>query len=291
MRVGIGLPAAVPGADMTMLGRWSAEAERAGFSSVGVIDRLIYQNLDPLVALAAAAACTSRVELMTTVVNVCWRGNAVLLAKQVSSVDQLSAGRLTAGLGMGGWPADYAASGVPMTGRGALLETMLASMDQTWQAADRQPRILVGGTAPASFARAARGMSQGWVAPLFGLPLLKEGAAAVGRAWAEAGRGGRPRIVTGRYFSLGPGAQDVADRYIHHYYGPDYFDLARADTLTDAGQINEELLRLSAAGCSDVLLFPCAGGLDQVGLLAEAIHTARPASDTPSTHELIKEGP
>jgi hypothetical protein len=31
---------------------------------------------------------------------------------------------------------------------------------------------------------------------------------------------------------------------------------------------------VSAAGCSDVLLFPCAVGLDQVGLLAEAIHTA-----------------
>jgi hypothetical protein len=40
-----------------------------------------------------------------------------------------------------------------------------------------------------------------------------------------------------------------------------------------------------------VLLFPCAVGLDQVGLLAEAIHTAGQASDTPSTHELIKKGP
>jgi hypothetical protein len=33
---------------MTTPGRWSAQAERAGFSSVGVIDRLIYENLDPL---------------------------------------------------------------------------------------------------------------------------------------------------------------------------------------------------------------------------------------------------
>ena len=60
-------------------------------------------------------------------------------------------------------------------------------------------------------------------------------------------------------------------------YGPDYFDLARADTLTDNGQIHAELLRLSA-GCSDVLLFPCASGLDQVALLAEAVHTAGPTS-------------
>lgn len=274
MRVGIGLPAAVPEADMTMLGRWSAQAEQAGFSSLGVIDRLVYGNLDPLVALAAAAACTSQVELVTTVVNVCWRENALLLAKQVSSVDRISAGRLTLGLGMGGWPADYTASGVPMTGRGAQLETMLATMEQAWQAAARRPRILLGGTAAPSFARAARDASQGWVAPLFGLPVLEEGAAAVGRAWAEAGRPGRPRIVTGRYFSLGRGADDVADRYIRHYYGQEYFDLARADTLTGTGQIHAELARLSAAGCSDVLLFPCAGGLDQVSLLAEAVHAA-----------------
>ncbi len=40
MRAGIGLPTAVPEADMTMLGLWAAEAERAGFSSVGVIDPL-----------------------------------------------------------------------------------------------------------------------------------------------------------------------------------------------------------------------------------------------------------
>lgn len=45
------------------------------------------------------------------------------------------------------------------------------------------------------------------------------------------------------------------------------------------------------AVCSDVLLFPCAVGPHQVGLLAEAIHTAGEASDTPSTHELIKKGP
>src|SRR5262249_47293943 len=134
MRVGIGLPAAVPDADMTVLGRWAAEAECAGFASVGVIDRLVYDNLDPLVALTAAAASTSSVELVSTVVNVCWRGNAVLLAKQLSSVDRLSAQRLVAGLGMGGWPADYAASGVPMAGRGALLDATLTTMEQTWQA-------------------------------------------------------------------------------------------------------------------------------------------------------------
>jgi alkanesulfonate monooxygenase SsuD/methylene tetrahydromethanopterin reductase-like flavin-dependent oxidoreductase (luciferase family) len=128
---------------MRSLGTWAREAERAGFDSVGVIDRLVYDNLDPLTALAAAAVSTSRVELMTTIANVCWRDNAVLLAKQLSSVRRLSGGRLTAGLGMGGSPADYEASGVPLTGRGARFETDLSA---TRAAADRdgQPRIATG---------------------------------------------------------------------------------------------------------------------------------------------------
>ena len=47
----------------------------------------------------AAAARSERVELLTLVLNVCWREDAVLLAKQMASVDRLSGGRLTAGLG------------------------------------------------------------------------------------------------------------------------------------------------------------------------------------------------
>jgi alkanesulfonate monooxygenase SsuD/methylene tetrahydromethanopterin reductase-like flavin-dependent oxidoreductase (luciferase family) len=271
MRVGIGLPAAVPETDMTLVGRWAAEAERAGFKSVGVIDRLIYDNLDPLTALAAAAAQTSRIELTTTVVNVCWRGNAVLLAKQLSSVDRLSGGRLTAGLGMGGWPADYEASGVPLAGRGALFDDSLAAMNHTWEATGSRPTILLGGTVPASYARAAMHMSAGWVAPLFDLGMLKDGGAAVGRAWAEAGREGKPRIMTGRYFSLGADADETADEYIQHYYGADFFDPARAETLTTIERIHAVLRRLAEAGCDDVVLFPCSGDLEQLSLLAQAV--------------------
>jgi alkanesulfonate monooxygenase SsuD/methylene tetrahydromethanopterin reductase-like flavin-dependent oxidoreductase (luciferase family) len=175
------------------------------------------------------------------------------------------------GLGMGAWPADYEASGVPLAGRGALLDTSLAAMDRAWHGSRDRPRILLGGTVRASFARAAMEMSEGWVAPLFDLALLRDGRAAVGRAWADAGREGRPRIMTGRYFSLGPGADETADEYIRHYYGADFFDPARADTLTDAEQIQAELRRLSEAGCADVLLYPCSGDLEQVALLARAL--------------------
>jgi alkanesulfonate monooxygenase SsuD/methylene tetrahydromethanopterin reductase-like flavin-dependent oxidoreductase (luciferase family) len=85
MRIGIGLPAAIPGAPGGAVGEWAAAAEASGFESVGVIDRLVYDNLDPLVAQAVAAARTERVELLTTVLNVPWRRNAVVLAKPRST--------------------------------------------------------------------------------------------------------------------------------------------------------------------------------------------------------------
>ena len=286
MRLGIGLPAAVPDTEMTLVGRWAAEAERAGFASVGVIDRLVYDNLDPLTALAAAAASTSRIELLSTVVNVCWRNNPVLLAKQLASVARLSGGRLTAGLGMGGWPADYAAGGVPLAGRGARFESALATMQRAWQATGGRPRLLLGGTVRASFARAATAGSEGWVAPLFGLALLQEGGAAVRRAWSAAGRQGQPRIVTGRYFSLGPDANETADAYIHHYYGTDYFEHARADTLTDPEQLRAELQRLSEAGCDDVVLFPCVGDLEQVALVAQVLRSGGTTPGDPGVSQV-----
>jgi alkanesulfonate monooxygenase SsuD/methylene tetrahydromethanopterin reductase-like flavin-dependent oxidoreductase (luciferase family) len=232
----------------------------------------MYDNLDPLTALAAAAASTTHIELVTTVLNVCWRNNPVLLAKQLSSVGRLSGGRLTAGLGMGGWPADYAASGVPLAGRGALLDASLDAMRAAWTELAPAPRIAMGGLVPASFARAARAPSVGWVAPLFGTQLLADGAAAVAQAWESAGRNRRPRIITGRYFALGADA----DAYIHHYYGDEYFAAARADTLTSPKEVDAELARLEAAGCTDVVLYPCSGELEQVSLLAHVL-----------THEVI----
>lgn len=285
MNVGIGLPAAVPEVDATTIGDWAAEAERAGFASVGVIDRLVYDNLEPLTALAAAAARTVEVELLTTVLSVGWRANAVLLAKQMASVDLLSGGRLTAGLGLGGWPEDFAASDVPESGKGARLEQTLTTMRKVWAGElegqggptrplpQGRPVLLFGGLVPAAYTRAAT-QGQGWVSPLFGLSTLEDGAAAVRTAWAEAGRSGRPRIATGRYFSLGRRAEAVADEYIRHYYGDEYFAAARADTLTSPAHVAEEVGRLTAAGVTDLVLYPSSGAMDQVELLAEAVGRA-----------------
>jgi alkanesulfonate monooxygenase SsuD/methylene tetrahydromethanopterin reductase-like flavin-dependent oxidoreductase (luciferase family) len=286
MRIGIGLPAAIPGIAGPEVAEWAEAAEVHGFASVSVIDRLVYDNLDPLVSLAAAAATTERIELLTTVLNVPWRRNAVVLAKQLASVDRLSGGRLTAGLGLGGWPDDHDATGPSTTPLGALMDDMVATMRQVWTGGlsgstaeipampAGRPRILFGGMAPASYRRAAR-VGDGWIAPSFGHEALVTGTEGVRAAWREASRSGEPRIVVERYVCLGPDADDIATHYLEHYYGQTYLPAVRADTATSAASLDHMLDRLDAVGCDDVVLLPCSADVEQVARVTDAVDRTR----------------
>jgi alkanesulfonate monooxygenase SsuD/methylene tetrahydromethanopterin reductase-like flavin-dependent oxidoreductase (luciferase family) len=287
-RIGVGLPAAIPDVPSRATVEWARLSEELGFASLGVIDRLVYDNLDPLVALSAAAAVTEHVELLTTVLNVPWRQGALMLAKQLWSLERISGGRLIAGLGLGGWPEDYRESGTGLAGRGAAVDHMLGVMLRAWKGdvsgaggplpalPPGRPRLVFGGFAPRSYERMAK-LGSGWVAPLFGFDALLGGIASARAAWSTAGRPGQPRIVVARYFSLGPDADPTADEYIHHYYGEEFFAAARADVVTTPAQLHAELQRLRDAGCDDVLLFPCSADLDQPRRLAAALDASAQA--------------
>ena len=67
MEVAIGLPTTIRGVERDQVLEWARRAEARGFSSLGTIDRIVYDNYDPLVALAAAAAVTERIRLATTI--------------------------------------------------------------------------------------------------------------------------------------------------------------------------------------------------------------------------------
>src|SRR4051794_3075727 len=112
MDVGIGLPAAVPGIDGSTLVDWARRAEQRGFASLGVLDRIVYPNYDPLLALAAAAAVTDRVRLVTAILIAPLRPNTALLAKQALTLDSLSGGRLVLGVAIGGREDDYEGTGL-----------------------------------------------------------------------------------------------------------------------------------------------------------------------------------
>nr|WP_277611475.1 LLM class flavin-dependent oxidoreductase [Streptomyces scabichelini] len=279
------MPVAVPRRPAREVGQWAQDAERLGFHSLGSIDRLVYDILDPLVCLGVAAAVTERVQLFSSILNVGWRRNPVLFAKQLATVDLLSGGRLTAGLGIGGWPDDFAASGVRAKGHGKLFDDTLVEMRRVWDGevkgvsgptplpgADR-PRLFIGGLVQPGYARAAR-FGEGWVAPVSGREFLENGIRGVTEEWARAGRPGRPQILVPRYFCCGPDAADLTSAYVGHYYGSEespYYESVRVDCLDSDERLREELIALSRAGVDDLVLYPADSSLDQVRLLAEAL--------------------
>src|SRR5437899_3151852 len=106
MEIGIGLPNPVPGTPGRTLVEWPRRAEERGFSGLATIDRIAYPSYESLITLAAAAAVTERVGLVTNVLLGPTR-NPVLLAKEAASVDAISGGRLTLGVGVGGREDDF----------------------------------------------------------------------------------------------------------------------------------------------------------------------------------------
>jgi alkanesulfonate monooxygenase SsuD/methylene tetrahydromethanopterin reductase-like flavin-dependent oxidoreductase (luciferase family) len=106
MDIGIGLPNTVLGVERRGIVDWAREAERAGFASLGTIDRIAYDNYDSLTSLAAAAAVTERIRLTTDILIVPYRVVAAVLAKQAATLHHLSGGRLVLGVAVGLRPDD-----------------------------------------------------------------------------------------------------------------------------------------------------------------------------------------
>src|SRR5918996_1015545 len=158
MRGGIGLPNGAPGTDGTLLVEWARRAEQGPFTSLGVVDRLRYDAHEPLTTLAAAAAVTERIRLVTMVVIGPLR-NPALLAKEAATVQAMSGGRPGPGLGVGARPDDYEAAGIPTAGRGERLAAMIRELRDRWDEPDGPkvdpPPILAGGASDPAVARVA----------------------------------------------------------------------------------------------------------------------------------------
>jgi probable F420-dependent oxidoreductase len=198
-------------------------AEALGYSSLWTFQRLLspldgddpvlapqYRSVhDPLAVLAHLAAHTSRVRLGVAVVNMPYYA-PIVLAKTLTTLDHLSAGRLDVGLGIGWLPQELEAVGLGTARRGARAEDFLRCLAAIWtdEVVDydgefyRVPRsrvdpkpvqrpyppLLLGGGADLALRRAGR-MAGGWISSSQAdLSHIDQSIAVVREAAVEAGR-------------------------------------------------------------------------------------------------------
>ena len=186
-------------------------AESAGYDSLWAGDHVSFHNpiLDITVALAAFAAWTERITIGAGVVLLPLR-HPSLVAKEYSSLDYLSGGRLVLGIGVGGEGGkDFEAVGVPLSERGARTDEAMQALRLLFSEPDAGfsgrffsfeavtigpspvqaggPPLWVGGRSPAALRRAGL-LGDGWMPIWVSADRFRDGMAEVRRYAVEAGR-------------------------------------------------------------------------------------------------------
>jgi alkanesulfonate monooxygenase SsuD/methylene tetrahydromethanopterin reductase-like flavin-dependent oxidoreductase (luciferase family) len=301
MKIGLGLPTLFAPGEGPLLLEWARRADAAGFSSLSILDRIVYENYEPLVALTAAAAVTERIRLMTAILIAPLR-NAGILAKQAASLDALSNGRLTLGLAVGNRKDDFDVAPASHGDRGKRFEAQLTLMKRIWVGDDAGdgvgpvgpapvqpggPRLIFGGRSPIALRRIARfadGYVTGSVSDVQG---AKATFALVEEEWRKQGRASKPLFVGTLACAIGKEAVQATEAAALRYYnyqggrpsdqprppGPPAAATATASTIPSTAEaIREVLAECEAAGMDEVLVRP--GGVtdpNQVDLLAAAL--------------------
>jgi probable F420-dependent oxidoreductase len=272
--LGFGLPISGSWATRQNMALIAERAEELGYHSLWTFQRLLhpaegdwgpmYRAVhDPIVALAHVAALTRRVRLGTAVVNAPFYP-PIVLAKQLTTLDEVSAGRLDAGIGLGWAEQEMVATNAAQRRRGARMDEFVRCLKAIWgddpvsfegefyrvPAAQVQPKpvqrphppVLLGGSAEAALRRVGR-LADGWIsASRHDLRRIGGDVAVIRAAAQQAGRDpDRIRVVTRGVVRLADAGLEV--------------DTAKRRPLQgSAEQIRADLDDLAAAGVTEVFL-------------------------------------
>jgi probable F420-dependent oxidoreductase len=154
MQLGLHALGIGPGAERVVIDAVAAAAEACGFATLWAGEHVVMVDestssypysddgtiavpseadwLDPLLCLSFAAAATSTIGIATGVLLLP-EHNPVHVAKQAASLDRLSGGRLTLGVGVGWSKEEFEALGVPFSRRGARTAEYVAAMRTLWR--------------------------------------------------------------------------------------------------------------------------------------------------------------
>ena len=306
MKVGLGLPTMLAGTDRSLVLEWAQRADTGGVTTLSTGELLVTASYDAIVALSAVAAVTERARLMTNVLVVPLH-NAGILAKQAATLDALSLGRLTLGIGVGGkkpilyeltsdprahanYP-DFAAAPAPYEGRAARCDEQVAYMQRIWRGESPMdgvppigpapvrpggPELLSGSFSPSGMRRAAR-WADGMTNFDHGADAAKVGMdfAIARQAWADAGRTDPPRCVASFFFALGPRAAEgkaaFLDSHYAHLSAEGRQRIGATIQTTSAASVTAALRAFADVGADEVLLVPMMPAIDQVDRVVELL--------------------
>ena len=291
MKIGMTLPLMEPGVNGEVLERWSRAVDEGPYSSLCFGERMAFDNPEVIALAGACSAWTSRVRLVTTVI-IAQLHDPVVLAKSLATIDLLSRGRLTVGLGVGGRVEDYVAAGAdPKTRTHSDLARRVGIMKRVWvgeQVVDTLkpvgpppvqaggPELLIGAQGPNAI-RTAAPWADGISGFSFNLDMkeVERSFEQVRSAWREAGRPA-PRLTTAFWFALGDGARAQIERHLRHYFN--WIEPAVLEAMlpvtgfagSDA-ELARVLRQLSDLGTDEVQLVSTSDDLSQVARVAELI--------------------
>ena len=288
MKIGLSLPTMLGGVDRDVVLGWCRRLEADRYDTIGFGERIAYRNLEIFSVLAAAAAVTSDIGIMSTVVILPMHSE-VWVAKQSATLDVLSGGRYTLGVGVGGRSEDYDALGRDFGRRHQRLDDQVQRMQQIWageapgEGLDpvgpplaRHLPILSGALGPKSIARSAQ-----WADGIAGFEMdpssetVAGAADRVTQAWHDAGRSVAPYLMTSFWFALGDDAARRLHEYASRYLGVfgDEVAEALAGTCTAAGPdaVRSAIDGARAAGFDEIQLVPTTASLVELDRLGELL--------------------
>ncbi|MDG2335681.1 MAG: LLM class flavin-dependent oxidoreductase [Myxococcota bacterium] len=269
---------------------WCRAIDSGPFSSLSCGERITGYTLEMRTVLAAAAALTERVRIMPSL-YVLPMHSAAWAAKEVATLDVLSGGRVTLGVGVGGREIDYRSVGASFARRHQRMDDAVAQMRKIWsglpavEGADEigpcpvqegGPPIIAGVMGPKAMRRAAAWADGVYVFSMSGnVAEIERMVTAADAAWSEAGRESPPLKIAGFWYSLANESERRLAEYVHQYLAVFGDEAARAIAKTmrchRTEAIEESIEGIRALGCDELILSPASAELTEVDRLVEIL--------------------
>lgn len=295
MKIGICLPYMKRDLKRQTFIDWCKVIDQGPFSSLSCGERITDYTFEMRNVLAFAAARTERVRIVPSL-YVLPMHSAVLTAKEIATLDQLSNGRVTVTVGVGGREHDYRAVGADFKKRHERLDQQVAEMRRIWrgeapfegcdavgpavvQKGSSEfygPPILAGSMGAKAIARASK-----WADGLYSFSMngsRKETATMFdnGRqSWKEAGRNTAPQLVGGFWYSLADDGENKLKSYVYDYLkvlGDGLANgVAASMTRFTPETIREGIDNVKACGADEIMLVPATAEINELERLIKLL--------------------